>query len=133
MTNMSRVLIVTALSIFPVFAVAMMGKAPSVLAQNYTDPENQKNVNALENRCTDSVYREENPLACRVSDAIKLIRELIAKGVSQHCIDRAIFGSGVFGNDTVGKLAASICEEEVKNGRHRSMLDSPKIANFTMP
>ena len=87
----------------------------------------------MEKRCTDRVYREENPLVCRVSDANKLIRELIAKGVSQHCIDRVIFGSGAFGNDTVGKLAASICEEEIKNGRHRSMLNSANIANFTKP
>ena len=129
MTSMSRVLIVTAMSamsIFAAFAIPVMIKAPSVLAQN---PENRKNVNALENRCTDSVYREENPLVCRVSDANKLIRELIAKGVSQHCIDPLLS----FGNDTVGKLAPSICEEEIKNGRHRSMLDSPNIANFTMP
>ena len=105
MTSISRVLIIMAMSMFAVFAVAVMIKAPSVLAQNYTDPENQKMLTHWKIDVTDSVYREENPLVCRVSDANKLIRELIAKGVSQHCIDRAIFGSGVFGNDTVGKLA----------------------------
>ena len=42
MTSISRVLIVMAMSMFAVFAVAVMIKAPSVLAQNYTDPENQK-------------------------------------------------------------------------------------------
>src|SRR5438128_365148 len=110
MTSLLRASIVMTTCIFAGSLLVVITKGPSALAQNYTNSiENQKNVKALENRCTDSVYRKENPLACRLSDADKLIRQLMAKGVSQHCIDGAIFGSGVFGNDTLGKLAETIC------------------------